>query len=121
MRLFRFDDGVGRPIEQFGSSHLLLTPIQRTPGELQIVCMHLGRGGLVGHHQADPSQLFLVVQGAGWVRSGELAAVPIRAGQAAFWESGEWHSSGTDTGMTAIVLEGESLDPGQFMPEVQTE
>ena len=79
--------------------------------------MHLGPGGLVGLHQAEPAQLFLVVQGSGWVRSGELAAVPISAGQAAFWESGEWHSAGSDAGMTAIVVEGESLNPGQLMPE----
>ena len=47
--------------------------------------------------------------------------MPIRAGQAAFWENGEWHSAGSDTGMIAIVVEGESLDPGQFMPEMLTE
>jgi quercetin dioxygenase-like cupin family protein len=117
MRLFRFDASVGRPIDQFGSTQLMLSPIARTTGQVQIVCMHIGPAGLVGFHQADPAQLFLVVAGEGWVRSETPEQVPIQAGQAAFWESGEWHESGSDTGMTAIVIEGQTLDPGQLMPE----
>jgi hypothetical protein len=41
----------------------------------------------------------------------------IKAGQAAFWISGEWHESGTEFGMRAIVIESDSLDP-ILMPEV---
>ena len=113
------DAGVGRTLEQFGSSQLVLSPIQRTTGQLQVVCMHLGPGGIIGHHQAQSPQLFLVVQGEGWVRGAEQhqQPVPIHVGQAAFWESGEWHASGSEAGMSAIVIEGETLNPGQFMPE----
>jgi hypothetical protein len=32
--------------------------------------------------------------------------VPIAVGRAAFWGRGEEHETGTDTGLTAIVLEG---------------
>ncbi|MGO8946091.1 MAG: cupin domain-containing protein [Ktedonobacterales bacterium] len=119
MRLFRFDAGVGRPIQQFGSTQLVLSPILRTTDELQIVCMHLEPSGVVGFHQAQPAQLFLVVQGEGWVRGADLSEpVTIHAGQAAFWESGEWHGAGSDNGMMAIVVEGEGLDPSQLIPEV---
>ncbi len=31
--------------------------------------------------------------------------------EAAFWEAGEWHESGTDEGMIAVVLEGEMVEP----------
>ena len=118
MRFFRFDPAVGRPIDQFDSAQAVLSPIQRMTGELQIVCMHIGAGGVIGYHQAEPKQLFLVVQGEGWVRSSEQPEpVAIHAGQAAFWESGEWHASGSHAGMTAIVVESETLDPGQYMPE----
>lgn len=117
MRLFRFDAVVGRPIDQFGSAQLMLSPIARTSGQVQIACMHIGPAGVVGFHQAEPAQLFLVVAGEGWVRSENPERVPIQAGQAAFWESGEWHESGSHTGMTAIVIESETLDPGQYMPE----
>jgi quercetin dioxygenase-like cupin family protein len=117
MRLFRFDAAVGRPIDQFGSTQLMLSPIARTTGQVQIGCMHIGPVGVVGFHQAGPAQLFLVVEGEGWVRSEDPEPVSIQAGQAAFWESGEWHESGSHTGMTAIVIESETLDPAQYMPE----
>jgi quercetin dioxygenase-like cupin family protein len=117
MRLFRFDAAVGRPIDQFGSTQLMLSPVVRTTGQVQIGCMYIGPDGVVGFHQAGPAQLFLVVAGEGWVRSENPELVPIQAGQAAFWESGEWHESGSHTGMTAIVIESETLDPGQYMLE----
>ena len=118
MRFFRFDPAAGRPIDRFDSVAAVISPIQRTGGQVQIGCMHVGPGGTVGYHQAQPMQLFLVVQGSGWVRSSDHPEpVAIHAGQAAFWESGEWHASGSLSGMTAIVIEAEALDPGQYMPE----
>jgi hypothetical protein len=35
--------------------------------------------------------------------------------QAAFWEPGEEHESGSETGMVALVIEGDSLNPDQFL------
>jgi hypothetical protein len=43
------------------------------------------------------------------VRGEGAERVPIRAGQAAFWEPGERHEAGTEVGMTAIVVETEAL------------
>jgi hypothetical protein len=46
--------------------------------------------------------------------------VPIKAGQAALWEIGEMHESGTDDGMTAIVVHWtESYDPAKLMREIR--
>ena len=118
MQLFRFDASAGRPITDFGSVGLVMSPIQRGAGEFQLGCMHLNAGGLVGNHQAAGPQLFLVVRGEGWVRGEEPERHSIAAGQAAFWESGEWHESGTDTCMDVVVLEAGALDPAQYMPEV---
>jgi quercetin dioxygenase-like cupin family protein len=101
----------------FSSSHLTLSRVVRLACQAQIVCMYLGPKGLVGFHQATVQQIFLVVDGSGWVRGEAPERVPIAAGRAAFWEAGEWHESGSETGMTAIVIESESLDPVQFMPE----
>jgi hypothetical protein len=77
--------------------------------------MYVGSKGVIGYHQAVTPQLFLIVEGKGWVRGGSSdERMPIGMGQAAFWEKGEWHESGTDTGMTAIVMEGETLIPSEF-------
>ncbi len=116
MKLYRFDASVGHSITNFGSAGLVLAPIQKLSGPAQIACMYLAPSGIIGYHQADPHQLFLVVQGTGWVEGATSGRMPIAAGQAAFWTAGEWHGAGTDAGMTAIVIEGETLNPDQFMP-----
>lgn len=119
MRIFRFDASAGRTIDQFGSVNLVMSPIQRGDGPFQLGCMHVGPGGLVGDHQAVGPQLFLVVNGSGWVRGQDSGRIPIAAGHAAFWTDGEWHESGSDTGMDVIVLEADTLDPAQYMREEQ--
>lgn len=63
----------------------------------------------MGYHRAAKHQLFAVVEGEGWVHGSGPDRVPIVAGQAALWESGEEHEAGTDTGMVAIVVEGDAL------------
>ncbi len=119
MRLFRFDVEVGKPITQYGSVGLTISPVARPSGYVQIGCMHLAPGGAVGYHQATIPQLFLVVAGEGWVRGEAPEQVPIAAGRAAFWTAGEWHAAGTEGGMTAIVVEAKTLDPDQYLSEVE--
>ena len=115
MRRVQFDASVGRAIAQFQSQHVTITGIQRTPGSAQIGCMWIGAGGVVGYHEADTAQLFLVVSGDGWATGADRVGHALSAGQGVFWEAGEWHESGSDTGMTVIVVEGEGLRPDQFM------
>jgi hypothetical protein len=50
------------------------------------------------------------VAGSGWVSGGDGGREPIRTGEAVLWEPGEEHESGSDDGMTALVVEAESLD-----------
>jgi hypothetical protein len=119
MKLYQFGSQEGRPITAFDSVNVVITPIQRAPGQLQIGCMRIGPQGRVGAHQADGPQLFLVVQGSGWVRDTRDERTPISAGMAAFWSDAEWHESGSDSGMTVIVIEGETLDPAQYLTESQ--
>ena len=118
MQVFRFDAAAGRALEVFGSQALVMSRIGRVDGEVEIGCMHIGAGGIVGYHQAAVRQLFLVVAGTGWVRGADTTRHPIAAGEAAYWEAGEWHESGSQDGMTAIVIEAATLDPGRYMPAI---
>jgi mannose-6-phosphate isomerase-like protein (cupin superfamily) len=115
MKIFRFDAGASRRIEQFGSTNVILSGITRLTGEAQVSCMQIGPDGMVGYHPAVTPQLFLVVQGEGWVRGEAAEQVPIRAGQAAFWQAGEGHASGSGSaaGMTVIVIESASIHPAE--------
>ncbi len=115
MQIFRFDAQAGRVIDRFGSINVVLASIAHLTAEAHVRCMHLGPGGLVGRHPAATPQLFLVMQGEGWVCGESSERIPIAAGRAAFWQKNEWHESSTDTGMMAIVIESETLIPEEFM------
>ena len=116
MRVFRFDMEAGYPIERFDSGNAVFSRIVRTDSPVSVGCIHLGADSVVGYHPAVVNQLFLVVAGKGWVRGEEELRIPITAGQAVFWTAGEGHESGSESGMTAIVIEGEGLDPAKHMP-----
>jgi len=119
MRIFRFDAAVGRPLTEFGSHDVVITPIMRTKVGMQAAVMHIQPGGVVAYHPATWPQLFMIVQGEGWVRGTEPEHTPIAAGQAAFWVPGENHESGSETGMVAVVLEGEDVDPTVYMVDME--
>jgi hypothetical protein len=110
MRLFRFDAEVARPIGQYGSAGLGITPITQLAQAGQVVAMWIAAGGHVGAHPTDGAQLFLVIQGIGWVEGSDGARSPICAGQAAYWEDGERHTAGSPSGMGALVIESTVLD-----------
>ena len=88
-----------------------MSPLVRA-SELHVGCMRLGPGGSVGYHQATTPQLFAVVEGSGWISSGEeRLREPISSGVAVLWDEGEWHEVGTDGGLVAIVVEGAQIAP----------
>ena len=115
MKIFRFDREAGKNIESYNSSGLTISRVAHLFREAVIGCAYLSAGGTIGNHQAAIPQLFLVVRGKGWVRSEESERTSIKAGQAAYWEQGEWHESGTNSGMTVIIVEGVNFDPAELM------
>ncbi len=115
MKIYRFDPEAGRHITQFDSD-FTMAGIVHLAG-VQVGCMHIPAGGSVGLHQATVPQLFLVVAGEGWVRGNTEARRAVHAFEAAFWHGGEWHEAGSATGMTAVVIEGNGIDPALLMPE----
>lgn len=117
MQVYNFTKEAGKSIEAFGSQQLYMSRILSEANSPHIGCMHLGANGLVGWHQAPVPQLFLVVSGEGWVRAGEEAEISVSAGSAVYWEKGEWHETRTETGLSAIVIEAESMNIA--MPFVQ--
>jgi quercetin dioxygenase-like cupin family protein len=118
MKLFRFDREIGRIIPAFDSQNLVMTPIVKEANSVHVGCMYIGPEGCVGFHQATTPQLFLVVQGEGWVTSEDRQRISIKSGQAAYWEAGEWHESGSHAGMTSLVFESPDLKPEAFMTPI---
>lgn len=117
MRLLRFDSAVGFPADR--SVNMVVSRIACPESWGQIACYHFAGNARYGLRQVILPQLFLVVTGEGWVRSEEAERIALEAGQAMFWEAGEWLEAGSETGMTVIVVEGEIPDPMQFMPAME--
>ncbi len=118
MKIFRFDPEVGKSIDRYNSSGFIISRIVQLFDEAVVNCAYLSSGGIIGFHQATLPQLFLVVQGEGWVSSEASNKISIKAGQAAYWEIEERHESGTNTGMIVIIIEGSRFDPAKLMPLV---
>lgn len=117
MRIFDFDKETGREITQFNSKNSNFSKIIQHNNQIHIGCMYIGPDGILGSHPAPISQLFIVLNGQGWVIGKEGLRYHIQSGKAAFWEPGEKHESGSELGMTVIVIEGEDLKP--LMKEIE--
>lgn len=110
MKIYNFGSETGKKIEAFNSKNLMMTKILKETKDTHVGCMYIEGNGIIGLHQATVPQLFLVVCGEGIVKGKEDKEFLIRAGFAAYWETEEWHETKTETGLTAIVIEGISLE-----------
>ncbi|MDQ6709659.1 MAG: cupin [Candidatus Dormibacteraeota bacterium] len=75
-----------------------------------ISCLRFESSAVLGRHPTGRQQIFAVVQGEGWVSGPDGMRHAIAAGQAAFWDRGESHESGTESGMTVLIVQAERLD-----------
>ncbi|NOH02701.1 MAG: cupin [Chloroflexi bacterium] len=114
MKIYNFGPKRGEKIEKFDSD-FIFSRITHSNTGVKVSCFHLTANGVVGYHQATTQQLFLVLRGKGWVRGGFPNRIPIAENQAVFWDKNEWHEAGTDTGLVAIVIEGDFMNPSDFM------
>jgi quercetin dioxygenase-like cupin family protein len=114
MKFFTFHQQDGRVIDLFGSKGAVIHPLVKSENPFQIGCMYLDQNSVLGMHEAKCPQLFIVMEGRGWVRIEGGEKIPVEKGTAVFWETGENHESGSDTGLTAIIAEGEDFDPERF-------
>jgi hypothetical protein len=114
LEIFQYDRGE-KIIRRYGSAGLRATRVAAGESPVHMTCLTVGPGGVIGTHPATASQLFLVVAGEGWVAGPDGKRVPITTGRGVRWDAGEDHTSGTDTGLTALVVEGTSL--ALFEPE----
>ena len=115
MEIFRFERAE-RLMTQHASVGLRVTRIAAGEGPVRLTCLNVEPGGLIGTHPAAAPQMFLVIAGDGWVAGPDGERVPVGAGQGVRWDQGEKHTSGTDTGFTALAVEGAPLD--LFEPEI---
>lgn len=115
MDFYKFSKDSGKKISKFNSDFVMSRIIQ-TEKPTHVGSMYLEENGVIGFHQAVVPQLLLILDGEGYVRDDQEEYVKVQSGDAVFWEKDEWHETKTDTGLTAIVIESEELNPSSFMP-----
>ena len=114
MEIYNFKKTCGKRITHY-SSDFVMTKILQTSEAASIGVMYLEENGIVGYHQAMTPQLLLIVSGAGFVSVDQEEYVQVGEGDAIFWQHGEWHETKTETGMTAVVIEGRGVNPSLLL------
>ena len=110
MKRIVFLEGDAEPIREYGSVGASTAEIASGRGEAHVYRVHFEPGGQIGPHRAGFGQLFLVTAGAGWVADGDDDRRELAVGEGAYIRRGEVHAKGSDTGMTALIIQVAELE-----------
>jgi quercetin dioxygenase-like cupin family protein len=77
---------------------------------IQAAIFRFAPGGGLRRHPATYPQILAVLEGAGIVSGADGIEGPIVAGEAVFWHEGEEHETKSSDGLTALIIEGETID-----------
>ncbi|MFJ5763166.1 cupin domain-containing protein [Neobacillus sp. NPDC093182] len=108
MRLFKV--GEGQTISNYNSVSAFYSKIIKTEEPTNIGFIDIEQGGIVGYHKAPVPQLFIVIKGEGWIKGEDNHRLTLKSGEGVIWEKGEGHTSGSEKGLTALVLQSEKLE-----------
>jgi quercetin dioxygenase-like cupin family protein len=110
MRLITINPASGKQIREYESQDVVIQRLAHLNQEAHLQWISIQPGGRIGRHPAASDQLFLVVQGEGWVEGDDQQPERIFSGQAALWRVGELHQVFSEFGMVVIVVESSSLE-----------
>ncbi len=110
IRLVDFTAASGRPIEQYSSIDASAVELAHGAGDSHAYAVHIARGGVIGPHPAGYDQLFLVVQGSGWISGADGVRHDVGSLRGAFVPKGEVHAKGSDAGMVAVMVQASTFN-----------
>lgn len=87
-----------------------LTPPISEGATIQAAIFRFAPGGRLLRHPATYPQILAILDGSGAVSGADGAEEPIVAGEAVYWHQGEEHETASAAGLTALIIEGQSLD-----------
>jgi quercetin dioxygenase-like cupin family protein len=109
IRIVDFTHQHARAIEQFAASGASSVDLAHGTGESHAYAIYFVPGGAIGPHPAGFDQLFLVVQGSGWVAGEDGIRLRVGTNCGAFVPKGEVHSKGSETGMLALMVQASTF------------
>ena len=77
---------------------------------VQAAIFRFEAGGRIRRHPGRYPQIFAVLEGSGEVSGADGVDEPIGPREAVFLNEGEDHELKSEAGLTALIIEGESLD-----------
>jgi quercetin dioxygenase-like cupin family protein len=110
IRLFRFNASQAKPIEAYASSGASSCEIAHGQGCSHIYVVRFKPGGVIGPHPAGFDQVFLAVQGSGWIAGTDGIRQEVQEESGAFIPVGEHHSKGSKTGMLAVMIQASQFN-----------
>ncbi len=100
------------PITNYSSRRASSVHLGSGSGDSHTYALHFEPGGEIGEHETGFGQLFIVTDGSGWVRC-ESDHYEVQVGDAIFLPRGVLHAKGSETGMSAIMVQAFDLEPGR--------
>ncbi|MFJ7666225.1 cupin domain-containing protein [Lysinibacillus sp. NPDC097195] len=110
MEMYNFTKNGANVIRRYNSLHAFYSKIIKTVEPTSIGFIYIEAGGVVGLHEAPVPQLFIVIEGEGWVCDENGGKQHVKKGDGVFWKMGQAHQSGSDKGLTALVIESTQID-----------
>jgi len=98
------------PVVDFQSRDAGAAELAAGSGAAHIHIVHIAAGGEIGPHVAGFGQLFLCLEGSGWVAAADDERISISRGQVAYVARGERHSKGSTDGLHALIIQVHDLD-----------
>ncbi|OXS73057.1 cupin [Lysinibacillus sp. KCTC 33748] len=109
MKKYNFTQELANQINNYQSIDAFYTKIMKTVEPANIGFIYIEPGGVVGMHEAPVPQLFIVIQGEGWVCGEDQEKIILKAGEGVLWQTEEAHESGSQSGLTALVIQSEPI------------
>jgi len=107
----RFDESTAHAVRDFSARLTSSVHLGSGSGESHAYVLHFEAGGEIAEHETGFGQLLVVVDGSGWVRCGP-DRFEVGAGDAVFLPRGTMHAKGSETGLTAVMVQIFDLQPG---------
>ncbi len=111
MEILRLEGEHAVPIgpRPYDVRHASALELAQGSGEAHAYVLHFAAGGEIGPHRAGFGQLLVALSGTGWVAGGDGERRDLPEGHAALITRGETHSKGSETGMTALMIQVREL------------
>jgi quercetin dioxygenase-like cupin family protein len=99
-------------VADFDAVGVRARPLALGRGATELTWLIVDPGGSLARHVAGRDQLFVVVEGSGWLEvEGERTELTV--GQSGMIRQGQDHAKGSATGMVALVVQAPGIEaPG---------